>query len=80
VGGRGRADVDPATDIRQPDAGVGDFRRRPIISTQVFEALGGPKRLILVPGARHNQALGGPVWSDVEQWLDAVLRGGFTRS
>jgi alpha-beta hydrolase superfamily lysophospholipase len=54
--------------------GDADVDTSPDHSRRIFEALGGPKRLILVPGARHNQALGGPVWSDVEQWLDGVLQ------
>jgi hypothetical protein len=39
----------------------------------VLAALAGPKRLILVPGARHNESLRGMVWTEIEQWLDTVL-------
>ena len=42
-------------------------------SRRVFEALAGPKRLILVPGARHNQSLREEVWQEIERWLDNVL-------
>jgi pimeloyl-ACP methyl ester carboxylesterase len=42
-------------------------------SQRVFEALSGPKRLILVPGAGHNQSLRGDVWAEIGQWLDAVI-------
>ena len=40
---------------------------------RVFAALGGPKRLILVPGARHNESLRGDIWSEIELWLDTAL-------
>jgi hypothetical protein len=36
----------------------------------VFEALPGPKRLVMVPGAGHNQTLQGTeVWRVIEGWL-----------
>ncbi len=43
-------------------------------SQRVFEALKGPKRLILVEGAGHNQSLNGSVWVDIEEWIDSALR------
>jgi len=42
-------------------------------SQRVFVALSGPKRLILVPGAGHNQSLRGDVWAEIEQWVDATI-------
>ena len=42
-------------------------------SRRVFEALHGPKQLILVPDAGHNQSLSGAVWQDIETWLDRAL-------
>jgi hypothetical protein len=40
----------------------------------VLQALAGPKRLILVPGARHNESLrGSAVWTEIERWIDAAL-------
>jgi uncharacterized protein len=42
-------------------------------SRRVFEALHGPKQLILVPNAGHNQSLSGAVWQDIETWLDRAL-------
>jgi uncharacterized protein len=42
-------------------------------SRRVFAALAGPKRLILVPGARHNESLRADVWNEAEGWLDHVL-------
>ncbi len=43
-------------------------------SQRVFEALKGPKRLILVEGAGHNQSLNGSIWVDIEEWIDSALR------
>ena len=40
-----------------------------------MDALAGPKRLILVPGARHNGSLRGEVWNEIERWIDAALAG-----
>ena len=42
-------------------------------SRRVFDALHGPKQLILVPGAGHNQSFQGEVWQDVERWIDRTL-------
>jgi len=42
-------------------------------SRRVFEALHGPKQLILVPDAGHNQSLSSAVWQDIETWLDRTL-------
>jgi fermentation-respiration switch protein FrsA (DUF1100 family) len=48
--------------------GEADAATPPAHSRRVLAALRGPKRLILVPGAGHNQSLR-HVWRDVEQWL-----------
>ena len=40
---------------------------------RVFANLHDPKRLILVPGARHNGSLRNEVWDEIERWIDAVL-------
>jgi dipeptidyl aminopeptidase/acylaminoacyl peptidase len=53
--------------------GAADIDTPPSHSRRVLAALAGPKRLILVPGARHNESLGGDVWGDIERWLDDVL-------
>jgi len=53
--------------------GAKDTDTPPEHSQRVFAALAGPKRLILVPGARHNESFRGDVWNDVERWLDDVL-------
>jgi len=53
--------------------GADDTDTSPDHSRRVFAALAGPKRLILVPGARHNESLHPDVWNEVEMWLDDVL-------
>jgi alpha-beta hydrolase superfamily lysophospholipase len=53
--------------------GAADTDTRPDHAQRVLAALTGPKRLILVPGARHNESLRGEVWREIELWLDAVL-------
>jgi alpha-beta hydrolase superfamily lysophospholipase len=61
--------------------GEADVDTRPEHSRRIFEALEGPKRLILVPGATHNQSLRSEVWAEIDRWLDQVvsLRGVLTR-
>ncbi len=53
--------------------GANDTNTSPDHSRRVFAALAGPKRLILVPGARHNESLRPDVWNEVELWIDDVL-------
>jgi pimeloyl-ACP methyl ester carboxylesterase len=79
-------DVNPvraASGIRVPVLlihGEADVLTRPEHSRRVFAALRGPKQLILVPGAGHNQSLRDPaVWQQVDRWLSDVLSEGTTR-
>ena len=53
--------------------GAEDTDTPPDHSRRVFAALSGPKRLILVPRARHNESLRAEVWNELERWLDDVL-------
>jgi pimeloyl-ACP methyl ester carboxylesterase len=80
-------DVSPvraATTIRVPVLlihGEDDVLTRPDHSRRVFAALAGRKRLLLVPGAGHNESLRHPtVWSEVERWLDDVVQHARTRA
>jgi len=50
-----------------------DHETPPEHSRRVFGALPGPKRLILVPGAGHNQSLRGEVWQDIDRWIEGAL-------
>jgi dipeptidyl aminopeptidase/acylaminoacyl peptidase len=53
--------------------GAADTDTPPDHSCRVLAALAGPKRLLLLPGARHNESLRGSAWIDIERWLDGVL-------
>ena len=53
--------------------GADDSDTPPDHSRRILAALAGPKRLILVPGARHNESLRGEVWGEIERWLEGVL-------
>jgi hypothetical protein len=41
----------------------------------VFEALRGPKQLLMVPDAGHNDVLNGSVWRQIEEWLVKNVTG-----
>lgn len=53
--------------------GESDVETPPDHSRRIYAALAGPKRLILVPSAGHNQSLQGNVWEDIEKWIDAIV-------
>ena len=53
--------------------GTADHKTLPAHSQRVFDALAGPKRLLLVPGAGHSESLRGSVWTDIDSWLASVL-------
>jgi len=54
--------------------GADDHDTSPEHSQRLLAALGGPKRLILVANAGHNQAVSGVgVWSEIERWLDGLV-------
>ncbi len=69
--------VAAAATIAQPVLlvhGSDDTDTGPDHSARVLQTLTGPKRLILVPGARHNESLrGADVWTEIERWVDEVL-------
>ena len=52
--------------------GALDRETRPAHSERVFEALRGPKKLLIVPGAGHNNLLRSEVWIEIERWVDAL--------
>jgi uncharacterized protein len=54
--------------------GAEDKETPPAHSQRIFEALTGPRRLMLVPGAGHNQSLYWPwVWGEIERWIEEAL-------
>ena len=68
--------VTAAAAIRNPVLlvhGDADSDTPPDHSRRVLDALAGPRQLILVPGAHHNQSLRPEVWDQMERWLDAVV-------
>jgi pimeloyl-ACP methyl ester carboxylesterase len=55
--------------------GDSDIDTPPAHSQRVFDALRGPKRLILVPGATHNASLRPEVWREIETFVASVTSG-----
>jgi alpha-beta hydrolase superfamily lysophospholipase len=53
--------------------GESDHETSATHSQRVFSALAGDKRLLLVPGAGHNDVLRPEVWTEIDAWLDAVI-------
>jgi uncharacterized protein len=53
--------------------GAVDDETPPAHSQRVYDALRGPKQLIFVPGAGHNNVIGGQVWSQIDAWLERQL-------
>jgi pimeloyl-ACP methyl ester carboxylesterase len=49
--------------------GARDVDTPPAHSQRVCDALHAPKRLILVPGAGHNDTLNPSVWPQIDAWL-----------
>lgn len=52
--------------------GNADRETSPDHSRRIFDALTSRKHLIRVPGAGHNQSLGGEVWTEIDRWIDAA--------
>ena len=53
--------------------GAADVDTPPTHSARILNALAGPKRLILVPGLRHNDALPDGVWDEIEGWIANII-------
>jgi pimeloyl-ACP methyl ester carboxylesterase len=68
--------VEAASSLRVPVLlihGADDVDTPPDHSRRILSALAGPKRLVLVPHAGHNQSLrDSAVWTDIEQWLASL--------
>jgi pimeloyl-ACP methyl ester carboxylesterase len=68
--------VAAASDIRVPVLlihGARDRDTRPEHSRRIESALPGSKRLLMVPGAGHDDTLRGEeVWTEIERWLEAL--------
>ncbi len=79
---KGNFDIDSvspelaAASIRAPVLllhGAEDSDTPPMHSERVFQRLGGPRDLMLVPGVGHNQSLQGDIWPHIEQWIVNAL-------
>jgi pimeloyl-ACP methyl ester carboxylesterase len=53
--------------------GDADVDTPPVHSQRVFDQLRGPRRLILVPGAAHNESLQPDVWNQIEAFIRGVV-------
>lgn len=82
---QGRFSVDQVSPVRAASHikvpvlllhGALDRETSPAHSKRIFDALAGEKRLTVVPGAGHNQALRASTWTEIEAWIEAILRGG----
>jgi pimeloyl-ACP methyl ester carboxylesterase len=68
--------VAAAAEIEQPVLlvhGAADVDTPPEHSRRIFAALAGPRQLLLVPRAGHNESLRGEAWGQIERWLEDVL-------
>jgi pimeloyl-ACP methyl ester carboxylesterase len=89
AGERGNFDVEVVSPVRAAPSirvpvllihGEKDRDTGPDHSRRIYDALAGEKRLIVVPGAAHGQSLSGAiVWSEIEAWVDSVLRAAEAR-
>lgn len=78
--GMALADASPVTaarNVRVPVLllhGAADVETPPAHSRRVHDALAGPRELVIVPGAGHNQTLSAPgVWDRIQQWVLALV-------
>lgn len=55
--------------------GQNDVETPPAHAQRIFNSLAGQKRLILVPGAGHNQSLRESVWTEIDAWIRAAMAG-----
>jgi alpha-beta hydrolase superfamily lysophospholipase len=68
-------DVNPAAAAARIHApvlvihGADDRETPPAHSERIYAALAGPKKLVLVPGAHHNDALTPDVWKQIDDWI-----------
>ena len=68
-------DVNPAAAAAKIHApvlvvhGADDQETPPAHSERVYRALAGPKKLVLVPGAKHNDALTPDAWRQIDDWI-----------
>jgi len=49
-----------------------DDETPPAHAQRIFAALNEPKRLIMVPDARHSHVINAQVWSEIDAWVDTA--------
>ena len=86
---RGAFDIDRVSPVKAAESiavpvllihGAADVDTVPEHAERVFDALRGPKRLLMVPRAGHNASLAdAKTWTEIDGWIDAVLRTGAAR-
>jgi pimeloyl-ACP methyl ester carboxylesterase len=54
--------------------GTDDHETPPAHSERVFAALAGPKQMVRVPGAKHNDTLTPETWRKIDAFVDTQLR------
>ena len=73
----GVSPVNAATRIRVPVFvihGTADDATSPEHSRRIYAALAGPKKLLMVEGARHTGSLArGDVWDAIDKWVDDLV-------
>ena len=55
--------------------GEKDTDTSPEHSRHIQGALAGPRQLLIIPGAAHNESLGGSAWNSIDRWVDVVTGG-----
>jgi alpha-beta hydrolase superfamily lysophospholipase len=50
-----------------------DDETPPAHAQRIFAALNEPKRLIIVPNARHSHVINAQVWNDIDAWVDRAV-------
>jgi uncharacterized protein len=84
AGDRARFDIDSVSPMRAAGHirvpvliihGAEDVETSPVHSRRIFDALTARKRLLIVPGAGHNQSLQPATWPVIEEWIDSVVKG-----
>jgi uncharacterized protein len=55
--------------------GTSDWKTRPAHSRRIYDALAGPRTLVLVDGVGHDHSLTAATWRTIDGWMDSVLTG-----
>ncbi len=56
--------------------GTSDWKTRPDHSRRIYDALAGPRTLLLVDGVGHDHSLTPATWRTIDDWMDKVLMDG----